>query len=116
MPISPPSRLPATPTHSWSRSAWPSRPLSSPTSSTASTTPRSTFPQSHEATAHDHAIEKDYDHDHDCQHLSQSASSRAQQVRPARGGSRLSGCPRLDGDYVPLLRLPEVVSVRIRKT
>src|SRR5258708_35691371 len=49
MPISPRSRMPATAMHSLSTSAWHSRPPSSPTSSTASTTPRSTSPQSREA-------------------------------------------------------------------
>jgi AhpD family alkylhydroperoxidase len=49
--ISPRSRPPATATTSWSKSAWPSQPPSSPMSSIASTTPRSTSPQSREAAA-----------------------------------------------------------------
>src|SRR5260221_2807597 len=48
--ISPRSRPRATATPSWSKSAWLSRRPSSPTSSTVSTAPRSTSPQSREAT------------------------------------------------------------------
>src|ERR1700675_425306 len=50
--ISPRSRPPATATRSLSRSVWLSGPPYSPTSSTASTTPRSTSPRSRDATAH----------------------------------------------------------------
>src|SRR5258705_9688163 len=46
------SRLQATATPSWWRSVWLSRRPSSPTCSTASTTPRSTSPRSREAIAH----------------------------------------------------------------
>src|SRR5258706_806472 len=50
------SRLQGTATPSWWRSAWLSRRPSSPTCSTASTTPRSTSPRSREATAHAHTL------------------------------------------------------------
>src|SRR5258705_11445924 len=116
MPISQRSRMPATATHSLSTSASPSRPPSSPTSSTASTTPRSTFPPSREADLPSYLESKEHDHDYAFQHRSKSAYPRAAQVRPARRGSRLSYRPGLDGDHVLILRLPEVVSVRVRTT
>jgi AhpD family alkylhydroperoxidase len=55
-------------------------------------------------------------HDYAFHHCSKSAYPHAAPVRPACGGSRLSRRPGLDGDHVLLLRLPEVVSVRVRKT
>ena len=58
---------------------------------------------------------KDHDHDYAFQHHSKCPCPRAAQVWPPCRGSRLPRRPGLDGDHVPLLRLSEVVSVRVRK-
>src|ERR1700731_1008336 len=104
------SRPRDTETRSWWTSVLPSPRPSSPTSSTASTTPTSTSPQPHKR-LHNQDQRKDYDDEHACKRHPESVCRDIAQIRPARGGSRLPLHSRLDGDHLPVLRLPEVVRV-----
>src|SRR5258708_14712938 len=111
MPISPPSRMPATATRSLSTSASRLRPPSSLTSSTASTTPTSTSPQSRKR-LHGSALKtRSYDNERAYQYCTQSACRCLTQCPPARRRSRLPRRSPLDGDHVFLLRLPKVVGL-----
>src|SRR5260370_40412752 len=111
MPISLRSRKPATATRSSSISASPLRRPSSPTSSTTSTTPTSTFRQSRERLHGSVLKTRGYDNERTCEYCTQSACRCLTQVQPARRRSRLPSGPRIDGDHVFLLRLPEVVGL-----